>query len=115
MLIEAPILTLSESGKEFVVYSYASLNDLGCVLMQDGKLIMYELNLRQCRWIKLLKDYDCVIDYHSGKVNVIANALSWKSVTELRVMLAQLSIFGDGNLLAELKVKPVLLDHIKEA
>ena len=31
----------TESGKEFVIYSDASLNGLGCVLMQDGKVITY--------------------------------------------------------------------------
>lgn len=41
MLIEALILTLPKSGKEFVVYSNASLNSLGCVLMQDGRVIAY--------------------------------------------------------------------------
>ena len=38
-----------------------------------------ELNLRQRRWLKLIKDYDCVIDYHLGKANVVADALSRKS------------------------------------
>ncbi|KAL4377389.1 hypothetical protein GQ457_02G024050 [Hibiscus cannabinus] len=30
-----------------------------------------DLNLRQQRWMELLKDYDLVIDYHPGKANVI--------------------------------------------
>lgn len=34
------------------------------------------LNLRQRRWLELLKDYDFVIDYHPEKANVVANALS---------------------------------------
>ncbi|WMV19923.1 hypothetical protein MTR67_013308, partial [Solanum verrucosum] len=29
-----------------------------------------ELNLRQRRWLELIKDYDCTIDYHPGKTNV---------------------------------------------
>ncbi|GJT48453.1 hypothetical protein Tco_0974610 [Tanacetum coccineum] len=37
-----------------------------------------ELNMRQCRWLELLVDYDCEIRYHLGKANVIANALSRK-------------------------------------
>ncbi|GKC46450.1 putative reverse transcriptase domain-containing protein [Tanacetum coccineum] len=32
--------------------------------------------MRQRRWIELLSDYDCVIRYHPGKVNVVADALS---------------------------------------
>ncbi|KAA3466717.1 Gag-Pol polyprotein [Gossypium australe] len=41
LLTEAPVLVQPESGKEFVIYSDASLNDLGCVLMQEGKVIVY--------------------------------------------------------------------------
>ena len=40
-LITAPVLTLPTSGKEFVVYSDASIQGLGCVLMQEGKVIAY--------------------------------------------------------------------------
>ena len=38
------------------------------------------LNMRQCRWLDVVKDYDCGILYHPGKANVVANALSRKSV-----------------------------------
>ncbi|XP_040974102.1 uncharacterized protein [Gossypium hirsutum] len=41
MLIEAPILMLPESGEDFIVYSDASLSGLGCVLVQQGKVIAY--------------------------------------------------------------------------
>ena len=40
-LTTAPILVLPTSGREFVVYSDASRLGLGCVLMQDGKVIVY--------------------------------------------------------------------------
>ena len=40
-LISAPILTLPTSGKEFIIYSDASLHGLGCVLMQEEKVIAY--------------------------------------------------------------------------
>ena len=36
------------------------------------------LNMRQTRWLDVLKDYDCEILYHPGKANVVADALSRK-------------------------------------
>ncbi len=41
MLIEAPVLTQPVSGKDFMVYSDASHNGLGCVLIQEGKVVTY--------------------------------------------------------------------------
>ena len=131
-LTSAPILTLSDDENEFVIYSDASWNGLGCVLMQNGKVVAYisrqlkpherrypthdlelatvvfalkmwrhylygsqcqiftdhkslkyvmtqkELNLRQRKWIELIKDYDCTIEYHPEKANIVADALSRK-------------------------------------
>ncbi|KAD0280377.1 hypothetical protein E3N88_44511 [Mikania micrantha] len=50
----------------------------------DHKSLKYffeqkELNMRQRRWLELLKDYDCDILYHPGKANVVADALSRKT------------------------------------
>ena len=47
----------------------------------DYKSLQYvftqrELNHRQRRWLKLLKDYDMSVHYHPGKSNVVADALS---------------------------------------
>jgi hypothetical protein len=42
-----------------------------------------ELNMRQRRWLELIKDYDCKINYHPDKANVVAGALSRKSMVEL--------------------------------
>ena len=36
--------------------------------------------------MELLKDYDCTIDYHPGKANVVADALSRKSIGSLAYM-----------------------------
>ena len=40
-LIEARVLTQPTYGKEYVIFSDASLNGLGCVLMQEGKVVAY--------------------------------------------------------------------------
>ena len=34
--------------------------------------------MRQRRWVELIKDYECTIEYHPGKANVVADALSSK-------------------------------------
>ncbi|XP_073025230.1 uncharacterized protein [Primulina eburnea] len=49
-----------------------------------------ELNMRQRRWLDLLKDYDCEIEYHSGRANLTADALSRKVST----LLAEPDIYG---------------------
>ena len=41
LLIEAPVLTQPTPGKEYTLYSDASRIGLGCVLMQDGKVVAY--------------------------------------------------------------------------
>ncbi|KAG8501112.1 hypothetical protein CXB51_003183 [Gossypium anomalum] len=71
-----------------------------------------DLNLRQRRWLELLKDYDLVIDYHPGKANVVADALSRKSLFALRAMNVNLSVSSDNVLVVELKVKPLLTHQI---
>ncbi|KAK8701276.1 hypothetical protein V6N13_019666 [Hibiscus sabdariffa] len=167
VLTKAPALTQPESGKAFSVYSDASHSGLGCVLMQEGRVIAYasrqlrphelnypthdlelaavifalkiwrhylygekcylytdhkslkylmtqkELNLRQRRWLELLMDYDFEIEYHPGKANVVADALSRKTITDLRALFARLSLYDDGTLLAELQIKPTLSEEIK--
>jgi ribonuclease HI len=139
-LTTAPVLTLPDQSKRFTVYCDASRDGLGCILMQEGRVIAYasrqlrrhelnypthdlelaavvqalkiwrhylygqrcdiytdhkslkyiftqsELNMRQRRWLELVKDYDLEIHYHPGKANVVADALSrkmWQNQPEL--------------------------------
>ena len=42
-----------------------------------------DLNLKQRRWVELLKDYEYSILYHLGKANVKADALSRKLMGNL--------------------------------
>ncbi|KAG8479087.1 hypothetical protein CXB51_028995 [Gossypium anomalum] len=168
LLTEALVLVQPETGKEFVICSDASINGLGCVLIQEGKVIAYasrqlkqheknypmhdlglaaivfalkiwrhyffgekchvysnhkslkylmtqkDLNLRQRRWLDLLKDYELVTDYHPGKANVMADTLSQKSLFALRAMNIQLTLSDDCSIIAELKARLLFLQQICE-
>jgi hypothetical protein len=55
-----------------------------CDIYTDHKSLKYiftqsELNMRQRRWLELIKDYELEIHYHLGKANVVADALSRKT------------------------------------
>ena len=55
-----------------------------CNIYTDHKSLKYiftqpELNMRQRRWLELIKDYNLQVHYHPGKANVVADALSRKS------------------------------------
>ncbi|KAA3465953.1 NBS-LRR resistance-like protein [Gossypium australe] len=39
------------------------------------------LATKSLKWIELLKNYDCVIKYHLGRANMVADALSRKSLS----------------------------------
>ncbi|CAA0816896.1 Uncharacterized mitochondrial protein AtMg00860, partial [Striga hermonthica] len=144
-LTSAPMLTIPDPSRSFTIFSDASKQGLGCVLMQDGQVVAYasqqlkpheqnypthdlelaavvhaleiwrhylyggrceiftdhkslqyiftqkELNMRQRRWLELIKDYDCSIQYHPGKANVIADALSRKVRGDLTYVVTQQS------------------------
>ena len=91
-----------------------------CIIYIDHKSLKYlltqkELNLRQRRWLELFKDYDCIIDYHLEKVNVVADALSRKTMTTLLIQRNEWRIVSDGAILAQLKAQPILKQMIIDA
>ncbi|GKD72988.1 putative reverse transcriptase domain-containing protein [Tanacetum coccineum] len=69
-----------------------------CTVFTDHKSLQHilnqkELNMRQRRWLELLSDYDCEIRYHSGKANVVADALRRKErIKPLRVRALVMTI-----------------------
>jgi hypothetical protein len=55
-----------------------------CNIYTNHKSLKYiftqaDLNMRQRRWLELIKDYDLDVHYHPGKANVVADALSRKA------------------------------------
>ena len=92
-----------------------------CEIYTDYKSLKYiffqqrDLNLRQRRWLELLKDYDCSILYHPSKINVVAGALSRKSAdslahisTERRPIIKELHDLIDQGLQWKVTKKSVL-------
>jgi hypothetical protein len=97
-----------------------------CEIYTDHKSLKYifsqkELNMRQRRWIELIKDYDLGIHYHPGKANVVVDALS-REPCSLNAMLKtsqptlceEFEKFGlelvSHGFLANLEVQPTLFD-----
>ena len=79
-------------------------------IFPDHKSLQYiftqkELNLRQRRWLELIKDYDCTIEYHPGKANVVADALSRHPYSSLSHMRS-----GYLPLLVDLRALRVILE-----
>jgi hypothetical protein len=55
-----------------------------CELYTDHKSLKYiftqaNMNLRQRRWLDLIKDYDLGINYHPAKANVVVDTLRYRS------------------------------------
>ncbi|GKV00524.1 hypothetical protein SLEP1_g13198 [Rubroshorea leprosula] len=105
-----------------------------CEIFTDHKSLKYiftqnELNMRQRRWLELLKDYDLTISYHPGKANKVADALSRKSSgTASSILAIQKELLEDlvkldvemrmdstTAYLAALSAQPALIDRIKLA
>ncbi|GJU93904.1 putative reverse transcriptase domain-containing protein [Tanacetum coccineum] len=94
-----------------------------CDIFTDHKSLKYiftqkELNMRQRRWLELLKDFDANIQYHPGKANVVAGTLSRKNFGILTCFKIQPKIIKDLELMVvELVVRgsEVKIEHQRES
>ena len=51
--------------------------------------------MRQRRWIEFLKDYDFELKYHSGKANVVVDALNRKSLHMSSFMVQEMNLIEE--------------------
>ncbi|KAM0968460.1 hypothetical protein ACFX2A_017111 [Malus domestica] len=105
-----------------------------CHIFMDHKSLKYVftknvLNLRQRRWMELISDYGCSIEYHLGHANAVADAISRKhneQLASLQVvhvpLLFSLRKTGvnlepgeHGAWLAHFHVRPIFVDMVREA
>ena len=78
-------------------------------------LTQKELNLRQRRWLELLKDYDFIVDYHLGKANMVANTFSIKMISALSLKECAGRFESNGVLLAQFRATHELRQMMIEA
>jgi len=89
-------------GAQFRVFS----NHKSLKYLFDQK----ELNIVQRRWMEFLKDYDFELLYHPGKANVVADALSRKTVHTSHLMIKEVELlekFRDIRLQVELGTESI--------
>ncbi|CAJ2645798.1 unnamed protein product [Trifolium pratense] len=85
-------------------------------VFSDHKSLKYlfdqkELNMRQRRWLEFLKDYDFDLSYHPGKANVVADALSRKSLHMSSLMVKELELIEEFR---DLSLKGTLVPKLAE-
>jgi hypothetical protein len=71
-----------------------------CNIYTDHKILKYiftqdDLNMRQRRWLELIKDYDLEVHYHPGKANVVADALNRKAQCNYVTMDSKIATLCD--------------------
>ena len=103
-------------------------------IISDHKSLKYllsqkDLNLCQRRWMKFMEDYDFELYYHPGKANVVANALSRKSMSSLASVAIRewdmldvmgkfdlhLGEFRESATLFTMNAQPTLISKVVEA
>jgi hypothetical protein len=99
-----------------------------CNIYTDHKSLKYiftqaDLNMRQRRWLELIKDYDLEVHYHPGKANVVVDALSRKAQCNCVTMDSKIATLCDelcklnmevisSGTLDYISVEPTLHEHI---
>ena len=89
-----------------------------CRIFINHKSLKYlltqkELNLRQR--LELFKNYDCIIDYHLRKVNVVVDALSRRTIYVLYLKHCTWRFTSNGSLLSQLRAMPELRQMMIDA
>ena len=64
--------------------------------------------MSQHGWLELFKYYDCIVDYHPRKANVVTDSLSRKTIYVLSLKYCAWRFVYDGSLLAQLRAMPEL-------
>jgi hypothetical protein len=93
-----------------------------CEIYSDHKSLKYiftqnDLNLRQRRWLELIKDYDLGINYHPGKANVkkYCNAtFARRMQLEMRREIEYLNLGIVSEAKVTMEVEPTLEVEIRE-
>ena len=76
------------------------------------------MNLRQRRWLEFLKDYDVDVKYHLGKVNLVVDALSRRSLHVASLMVKEWELFEkfrDLNLVVSIEPNHLSLNQLRIA
>jgi hypothetical protein len=76
------LLMLRDNFDAMKVWRHYMLSNL-VHIYTDHKSLKYiftqsDLNMRQRRWLELIKDYELELYYHPSKANVVADAISHK-------------------------------------